>query len=95
MEELKCDICLQQFARKVCLDKHLKRKNKCNIITDYQCSNCQKYFRHKKNLLEHMHNAVCIKNKPINNENKIENKIENKLKNKKIKNKKIKEIKQE
>jgi hypothetical protein len=73
MEELKCDICLQQFARKVCLDKHLKRKNKCNIVTDYQCSNCQKYFRHKKNLLEHMHNAVCIKNKPINNENKIEN----------------------
>jgi hypothetical protein len=68
MELYKCNICLQEFKRKICLENHLKRKNSCNIITNYQCSLCYKYFKYNKNLLEHMHKGVCLKNKQNINE---------------------------
>jgi hypothetical protein len=69
MELYKCNICKQEFKRKICLENHSKRKNSCNIITNYQCSICYKYFKYNKNLLEHMHKGVCLKNKHNINEN--------------------------
>jgi hypothetical protein len=55
----KCDICFTEFNNKYSLEKHLARKNKCDIITDFQCKKCLKYFKYKKNLLEHTEKNNC------------------------------------
>jgi hypothetical protein len=54
-----CDICNVKFKSEKILEQHLKRKNKCNLVTPYQCLNCNKYFKYKKNLKEHQLKQVC------------------------------------
>jgi len=57
----KCEICLTEFKQKIGLQKHLNKKNKCNIITDFKCKKCNKYFKYNKNLLDHTNKNTCIK----------------------------------
>jgi len=61
MNNFKCDICSTEFTTKYGLEKHTNKKNKCNIITDFQCLTCLKYFKQKKNLIEHNLKNICKK----------------------------------
>jgi hypothetical protein len=54
-----CNICNEQFKSKNNLLKHLNKKNKCNITTDFQCLKCLKYFTCKKTLNEHTKKNTC------------------------------------
>jgi hypothetical protein len=55
----KCNLCNNLFLSKQALQKHLVKKNKCNIETDFQCKKCNKFFTQKKNLLHHTQNDLC------------------------------------
>jgi hypothetical protein len=55
----KCEICLSEFTQKIGLQKHMNKKNKCDIITDFQCNKCLKYFKYNKNLVEHTNKKNC------------------------------------
>ena len=59
MSDFVCDICNLDFKSKFGLEKHKKKKNKCNIITNYQCAKCTKYFKSKQSLDNH--NQKCTK----------------------------------
>jgi hypothetical protein len=65
--EFKCQICLSKFTQKIGLQKHLNKKNKCNIITDFKCKKCNKYFKYNKNLLDHSNKNICIEKIIIHN----------------------------
>jgi hypothetical protein len=71
MENHNCEICSSQFKTKVGLQKHLNKKNKCNIVTAFQCKICNKYFKYNKNLIEHTENNKCNYNIK-NDKNKLE-----------------------
>ena len=50
MEKYDCKFCTESFKTKFNLDRHMNKKNKCNVITPFQCINCLKFFKYKKNL---------------------------------------------
>lgn len=54
-----CHICNSKFKTKYSLDIHLKRKNKCNIKTPYQCKDCNKYFKQNRSLTIHIIKQSC------------------------------------
>jgi len=54
-----CHLCNFKFTSKLSLDLHLNKKNKCNITTPYQCKDCNKYFKYRKNLREHTIKQTC------------------------------------
>lgn len=70
MKEYICNICNTIFSTNQSLERHHNRKIKCNIKTEFKCSNCNKCFKQKKNLLDHQMNKIC------NNKIKLENKKE-------------------
>jgi hypothetical protein len=54
-----CDICNKMFDTFQHLNQHINKKNKCNTVTDFQCSVCNKYLRTKTSLIYHNKN-ICI-----------------------------------
>jgi hypothetical protein len=62
MEKYDCKFCTESFKTKFNLDRHMNKKNKCNVITPFQCINCLKFFKYKKNLNEHQEKNICKQN---------------------------------
>jgi hypothetical protein len=60
-----CSLCGKIFSTKFNLERHQEKKNKCNIKSEYQCINCNSYFKYKKNLTDHISKQTC-KDKKIN-----------------------------
>jgi hypothetical protein len=55
-----CTFCNKQFSDKYKLEKHLQKKNKCNIILE--CPRCKKIFTRKYDLNRHLDRKFpCIK----------------------------------
>ena len=64
-----CDLCFEIFKTKQHLINHKKRKNRCDIITEFQCTECLKYFKRSINLKDHISGNNC---KQYNKEKIIE-----------------------
>ena len=62
MSKLTCDKCNYVFTTKYGLDKHQNKKIKCDIKTEFKCKVCNKCFKQKKNLTEHVEKNICKKN---------------------------------
>jgi len=71
MNRYNCDICHFEFKKKEGLTKHQNKKYKCNIITNFQCLKCKKYFRLNCSLKEHSLKNSC--KEVIIDDNNIEN----------------------
>ena len=41
----KCEKCDSIFDTRQHLLQHQNRKNKCYVVTSYQCTNCSRYFK--------------------------------------------------
>jgi hypothetical protein len=68
MNKYKCNICLTEFTSNYGLQKHITKKNKCDKKTNFQCKKCLRYFKYKKNLIEHNDKNNCsIKNVEFDN----------------------------
>jgi hypothetical protein len=65
-----CELCNGIFDTNQHLIQHLNKKKKCNIVTDFKCNNCNKYYKYKKTLLDHEEkcnsNAIIKSNNTIN-----------------------------
>jgi uncharacterized C2H2 Zn-finger protein len=59
MNEIKCNLCNSIFVTKQALQKHVNKKRKFNITTEFKCSKCNKFFTQKKNLIYHNENDSC------------------------------------
>ena len=59
MNNFNCHLCSEVFKSKFNLERHINKKNKCNIATPFQCKYCNKYFKLKKNLIEHEDKKTC------------------------------------
>jgi uncharacterized C2H2 Zn-finger protein len=59
MDKFKCELCSDIFKSKFSLERHLNKKNKCDVVTQFQCKRCNKYFKLKKNLIEHEDKKTC------------------------------------
>lgn len=59
MNNFNCHLCSEIFKSKFNLERHINKKNKCNIATPFQCKYCNKYFKLKKNLIEHEDKNTC------------------------------------
>ena len=46
-----CNLCNNPFKSKQSLEKHQRKKNKCNIVSNFKCIHCNKYFKQKKNFM--------------------------------------------
>ena len=55
-----CELCNHQFKTQRYLSQHLNRKVKCNVVTDYKCNRCNRYFKHRKNMIDHQEKNNCI-----------------------------------
>ena len=55
-----CELCNHQFKTQRYLSQHLNRKVKCNVVTDYKCNRCNRYFKHRKNMIDHQEKNSCI-----------------------------------
>jgi len=55
----KCNLCNSIFINKYSLERHQLKINKCNVPTDYKCKICNKYFREKRNQLQHISKNIC------------------------------------
>jgi len=67
IDDIFCKKCNMIFTSKCSLERHLNKKNKCDIITDYKCKRCNKYFKKKNNLLMHQWKDFCMSKKEIIN----------------------------
>ena len=81
MNNIICNLCNSVFSNKYSLERHLNKKNKCNIKTEYKCHICYKCFKSNRNLKYHINNDSCkniIENNIINvNDNDgLKNEIE-------------------
>jgi len=56
-----CNDCNLTFKTKQNLDKHINKRYKCNMISEFQCNTCKKYFTNKKNYTYHLNNQSCKK----------------------------------
>ena len=45
MSIFKCSNCNILFVTKQSLEKHINKKNKCTIKTEFKCTKCNKYFK--------------------------------------------------
>ena len=71
-----CHECNNEYKTKRSLDIHLTKKNKCNITTPYKCSDCNKYFKHNKNLIEHQIKQICKTDDEIKNKTTYNNELD-------------------
>jgi len=55
-----CELCNHQFKTQRYLAQHLNRKVKCNVVTDYKCNRCNRYFKHRKNMIDHQEKNNCV-----------------------------------
>ena len=55
-----CELCNHQFKTQRYLSQHLNRKVKCNVVTDYKCNRCNRYFKHRKNMIDHQEKNNCV-----------------------------------
>lgn len=69
MNNYKCNLCSNIFVTKQSLEKHMNKKNKCNIVSNFRCNKCNKYFKRNENLIEHNSKNICnVINKPNSND---------------------------
>ena len=54
MVEYKCEKCKKEFTTKSNLNRHLKKKNPCDVIIEYKCERCKKIFNLKQSLQRHI-----------------------------------------
>jgi hypothetical protein len=66
MKIYNCNKCNQNFSTNQSLERHINKKNKCDIELDYKCEYCKKSFKYKKNLKEHYEKTKCNINENIN-----------------------------
>jgi hypothetical protein len=59
MKNYNCNKCNQNFSTNQSLERHINKKNKCDIELDYKCEYCKKSFKYKKNLKEHCEKTKC------------------------------------
>ena len=59
MSNFICNLCNNIFVTKQSLEKHMNKKNKCNIVSNFKCNKCNKYFKRNENLLEHNSKNIC------------------------------------
>ena len=55
----KCELCNKSFLYKIYLERHKNNKKPCNMIDKYECNDCNKCFKQKKNLLDHQEKEIC------------------------------------
>ena len=55
-----CELCNHQFKTQRYLSQPLNRKVKCNVVTDYKCNRCNRYFKHRKNMIDHQEKNNCV-----------------------------------
>ena len=55
-----CELCNHEFKTQRYLSQHLNRKVKCNVVTDYKCNRCNRYFKHRKNMIDHQEKNNCV-----------------------------------
>jgi len=63
MNKYYCELCDRDFNTKYDLERHLKKKNKCNDITKYHCNNCDRYFRSNQYLKVHSEKCIEVEKK--------------------------------
>ena len=68
MNSFECTKCCEIFSTKQHLTRHMNKKNKCDIISNYQCNICKKYFKSSYYLNDHTKYKKC---KNINKDNTI------------------------
>jgi hypothetical protein len=59
MNYFECVKCKEIFKTKQQLERHIDKKNKCDIITKFKCNNCSKYLGSSYNLQYHIDNNTC------------------------------------
>ena len=59
MNSFECIKCKEIFKTKQQLERHIDKKNKCDIITKFKCNNCSKYLGSSYNLQYHIDNNTC------------------------------------
>ena len=59
MDNFTCKICSLPFFSKFSLERHEQKKIKCNTKTEFKCDKCNKYFKQKKTLVNHIENNLC------------------------------------
>jgi len=59
MDKYKCKLCEQSFKTSQTLEKHMNKLNKCDKVTDFKCTKCNKYFTQNANLKKHTTNNKC------------------------------------
>jgi uncharacterized C2H2 Zn-finger protein len=81
----KCEKCNKIFGSNFNYQRHLNKKNPCNMIKKFKCNNCLKYFSTKQSLNHHINNrkTICIpflqtENKLLKQENLMLQQILNK-----------------
>jgi uncharacterized Zn-finger protein len=80
MNNYTCNLCNRIFSNKYSLERHINKKNKCNLKTEYKCKICNKSFKSNRNLKYHINNDACkkimIKNDDEIKSEKLKNEIE-------------------
>jgi len=56
-----CELCNTVFIGKSNLSRHLNKKRKCNVDTDFECKWCNKSFSTNSNLTRHETNTCLVK----------------------------------
>jgi len=59
MNSFECIKCKEIFKTKQQLERHIDKKNKCDVITKFKCNNCSKYLASSYNLQYHIDNNTC------------------------------------
>lgn len=79
MNNYTCNLCCFIFSNKYSLERHLGKKNKCNLKTEYKCKICEKCFKSNRNLQYHISNDACKKITIKNNEEIKSEKLKNEI----------------
>ena len=57
--EYVCNLCNYKFSSKQMLSYHQNKKTKCNIKTEFKCTNCKKCFKSRYSLERHIQINIC------------------------------------
>lgn len=72
MNKFECIKCKEIFKAKQQLDRHLEKKNKCDIVTKFKCNICSKYLNSNYYLQKHIANNKCKEHSIITSSTNIE-----------------------